>query len=93
MKEIDSFEKTPMINGYKLIKDPKPIKEEIPVTLITWDEVLRTSKIIEPNSKKFFIQNTSEREKTFYNLLTKTTKNNNNNDVENSNFLKPTEKM
>lgn len=88
-----------MINGFKLLKDPKPVKEEIPVPLITWDEVLKTSNIIDSEkekSKKFFIQNSSEREKTLHNLLNKNSKNTNNlneSDSIKSNFLKPTEKM
>jgi len=94
LKEIDSTKKTPMINGYKLIKDPKPIKEEISVPLITWDELLKTSNIMEPKSKSFFIQNSSDREKTLHNLLNKNTKNNSNNETDNANnFLKPTEKI
>jgi hypothetical protein len=92
-----------MINGFKLIKDPKPIKDDIPVPLITLDELLKTSNLMEPKSKKFFIQNSSDREKTFYNLLNKNPKNNindnnynNNKESYNSNkndFLKPTEKI
>lgn len=103
LKEIDSVEKTPIINGFKLIKDPKIIKEDIPVPLITLDELLKTSNLLEPKSKKFFIQNSSDREETFYNLLNKNPKNNNSNsnndkDIDNciksnSDFLKPTEKI
>ena len=81
-----------MINGYKLIKDPKPIKEENQVPLITWGELLKTSNILESNSKKFFIQNTSDREKTLHNLLNKNAKNIID-EKGNNNFQKPTEKM
>jgi hypothetical protein len=90
-----------MINGFRLLKDPKPIKEEISVPLITWDEVLKTSNILDNNKKRFTIQNTSDREKTLYNLLNKNIKNNQLsntisgklNNVTSNNFLKPSEKM
>ena len=49
---------------------------------------------MEPKSKSFFIQNSSDREKTLHNLLNKNTKNNSNNETDNANnFLKPTEKI
>jgi len=67
---------TPMINGYKLIKEPDPIPGEIdPVPIITWGEIASTPKLIK-SEKKFQIPETPVREYLAHNLVNK---NNNNN--------------
>ena len=63
-----------MINGYKLIKEPKPIPGQIdPVPIFTWGEIAATPNLLNP-AKKFNMQQSSERENIGYSLANKNAK-------------------
>ena len=64
---------TPNINGYKLIKEPKPIPGEIDKNpLFTWGEVASTPTIIK--EARFSVPQTPLREDLAHSLATKKTK-------------------
>jgi len=72
LKNLDETKSTPMINGYKLLKDPDPIEITDPIPLISWGELIQTSNILDDHKKKFRIQNTSARENVARDLVNKT---------------------
>lgn len=76
LKNLDSKSKeeqistvTPMINGYKLLKEPESNPGQIDkVPLYTWGEVASTPNVLELNERKFIIPQTPDRENIAHSL-------------------------
>ena len=75
-QEKDKIEihSTPMVNGYKLIKDPKPNPGQIDskVPIFTWGEIASTPNIISQKSYSgFSVPETPVREDIAHSLASK----------------------
>jgi hypothetical protein len=59
---------TPVVNGYKIIKDPEPIPGQIdPVPIMVWGEIASTPQILK-SEKRFTVPSTPTREYIAHNL-------------------------
>lgn len=59
---------TPVVNGYKILKDPEPIPGQIdPVPLMVWGEIASTPQILQ-SEKRFTVPSTPTREYIAHNL-------------------------
>ncbi len=63
---------TPLINGYKLIKESNKEAQQIPI--FTWGEVASTPNLLNVDKKKFEVQQTPLRETLAHSLANRTKK-------------------
>ena len=62
---------TPMVNGYRILKDPEPIPGEIdPVPIMIWGEIASTPQVLR-TEKKFTVPSTPTREFLAHHLTNK----------------------
>jgi hypothetical protein len=71
-KEEKLASETPMINGYKLIKDPVPKPGEVDKDpIFTWGEMASTPNILERSEPNFVVPQTPDRESLAHSLTSK----------------------
>ena len=69
-KKRKEIENTPVVNGFKLLKDPEPIPGKIdPVPIMVWGEIASTPQLLK-SEKRFIVPSTPSREFLAHNLST-----------------------
>ena len=68
INNVNNVSQTPLVNGFKFLKDPEPIPGKIdPVSIMVWGEIASTPQMLK-SEKRFTVPSTPSREFLAHNL-------------------------